>query len=96
MTKELKKNYSLLAAAAMKAMTPEYKFALKKRFNNTNIAIKALRKSKKQLKQSMDQLQREDSMIKLTSGIDLLHFLLKIVVLLYCLQLWAWNTLYEC
>ena len=33
MTKELRKTYSLLAAAAMKAMSPEYKYLVKKRFN---------------------------------------------------------------
>ena len=38
MTKELRKTYSLLAAAAMRAMTPETKFEVKKRFNETNTA----------------------------------------------------------
>ena len=50
MTKELRKTYSLLAAAAMRAMSPEYKFLIKKRFNSTNTAIKALRAEQKALK----------------------------------------------
>ena len=33
MTKELRKTYSLLAAAAMRAMTPETKFGVKKQYN---------------------------------------------------------------
>ena len=47
MTKELRKTYSLLAAAAMRAMTPETKFEVKRRFNETNTAIKALRAEQK-------------------------------------------------
>ena len=50
MTKELRKTYSLLAAAAMRAMTPEYMFEVKKRFNETNTAIKALRAEQKAAK----------------------------------------------
>ena len=50
MTKELRKTYSLLAAAAMRAMSPERKFTVKKRFNSTNTAIKALRAEQKLIK----------------------------------------------
>ena len=43
MTKELRKTYSLLAAAAMRAMTPEYKYVVKKLFNKMSTALKAMR-----------------------------------------------------
>ena len=42
MTKELRKTYSLLAAA-MRAMSPEFKYGVKKRFNQMNTALKAMR-----------------------------------------------------
>ena len=42
MTKELRKTYSLLAAAAMRAMSPEGKFKVKQEFNSVNTAIKQM------------------------------------------------------
>ena len=51
MTKELRKTYSLLASAAMRAMSPETKFDVKRRFNSTNTAIKALRAEQKAAKE---------------------------------------------
>ena len=40
MTKELRKTYSLLAAAAMRAMTPEFKYGVKKQFNRMNTSLR--------------------------------------------------------
>ena len=43
MTKELRKSYSLLAAAAMRAMSPEFKYGVKKLFNKMSTTLKAMR-----------------------------------------------------
>ena len=43
MTKELRKTYSLMASAAMRAMTSEYKYVVKKEFNKMRTALKAMR-----------------------------------------------------
>ena len=43
MTKELRKTYSLMASAALRAMSPEFKYGVKKEFNKMNTALKALR-----------------------------------------------------
>ena len=44
MTKELRKTYSLMAsAAALRAMSPEFKYGVKKQFNKMSTALKALR-----------------------------------------------------
>ena len=43
MTKELRKTYSLMASAAMRAMSPEFKYGVKKQFNKMGTALKALR-----------------------------------------------------
>ena len=47
-TKDLKKNYSLLASAALREMSPDMKFLVKKWFNRANGAIKELRKRTKE------------------------------------------------
>ena len=43
MTKELRKTYSLMASAALRAMSPEFKYGVKKEFNKMSTALKALR-----------------------------------------------------
>ena len=43
MTKELRKTYSLMASAALRAMSPEFKYGVKKQFNKMSTALKALR-----------------------------------------------------
>ena len=43
MTKELRKSYSLLAAAAMRAMSPEFKYGVMKLFNQMSTTLKAMR-----------------------------------------------------
>ena len=43
MTKELRKTYSLMASAALRAMSPEFKYGVKKQFNRMNTALKAMR-----------------------------------------------------
>ena len=50
MTKELRKTYSMLANAAMRAMSPEYKYAVKQEFNPVNSAIKKMRAEQKLIK----------------------------------------------
>ena len=47
-TKELKKNFSLLASAALREMSPVAKFMVKKYFNEANGAIKELRRKVKE------------------------------------------------
>ena len=47
MTKELRKTYSLLAAAVMRAMSPEFKYGIKKQFNKMSTALKAMRQKMK-------------------------------------------------
>ena len=47
-TKDLKKNFSLLASAAMREMSPDMKFLVKKWFNSANGAIKELRRKVKE------------------------------------------------
>ena len=47
-TKDLRKNYSLLASAALREMTPDAKFMVKKYFNEANGAIKELRRKVKE------------------------------------------------
>ena len=42
MTKELRKSYGLMASAALRAMTPEYKYGVKKLFNQMNTTLKAM------------------------------------------------------
>ena len=43
MTKELRKTYGLMASAALRAMSPEFKYGVKKQFNRMNTALKAMR-----------------------------------------------------
>ena len=43
MTKELKKSYGLMASAALRAMSPEFKYGVKKQFNKMSTALKAMR-----------------------------------------------------
>ena len=43
MTKELRKTYSLMASAALRAMSPEFKYGVKKEFNKMVTALKAMR-----------------------------------------------------
>ena len=43
MTKELRKTYGLMASAALRAMSPEYKYGVKKQFNKMSTALKAMR-----------------------------------------------------
>ena len=42
MTKELRKSYGLMASAAMRAMTPEFKYGVKKLFNQMSTTMKAM------------------------------------------------------
>ena len=42
MTKELRKSYGLMASAALRAMSPEFKYGVKKQFNRMNTALKAM------------------------------------------------------
>ena len=58
MTKALRKTYSLLAAAAMRSMTPEGKFKLKKEFSSVNTAIKELRRQQKEMKETYGQYSK--------------------------------------
>ena len=50
MTKDLKKTYSMLANAAMRAMSPEFKYSVKQQFNPVNSAIKKMRAEQKAIK----------------------------------------------
>ena len=43
MTKELRKTYGLMASAALRAMSPEFKYGVKKQFNKMSTALKAMR-----------------------------------------------------
>ena len=43
MTKELRKSYGLMASAALRAMTSEFKYGVKKQFNRMSTALKAMR-----------------------------------------------------
>ena len=43
MTKELRKSYGLMASAALRAMSPEFKYGVKKQFNKMSTALKAMR-----------------------------------------------------
>ena len=43
MTKEFRKSYRLIASAALRAMTSEYKYVVKKEFNKMRTALKAMR-----------------------------------------------------
>ena len=43
MTKELRKTYSLMASAALRAMSPEFKYGVKKEFNKMGTTLKAMR-----------------------------------------------------
>ena len=45
MTKELRKTYGLMASAALRAMSPEFKYGVKKEFNKMSTALKAMRAS---------------------------------------------------
>ena len=47
MTKELRKTYSLMASAALRAMSPEFKYGVKKEFNKMSTALKAMRQKMK-------------------------------------------------
>ena len=42
-TKDLKKTYGLMASATLRAMSPEFKYGVKKQFNKMSTALKALR-----------------------------------------------------
>ena len=55
MTKALRKTYSLLAAAAMRAMSPEGKFHVKQEFSATNNAIKQLRLNQRAMRMKYGQ-----------------------------------------
>ena len=43
MTKELRKTYGIMTSAAMRAMSPEFKYGVKKQFNKMSTALKAMR-----------------------------------------------------
>ena len=43
MTKELRKTYNLMASAALRAMSPEFKYGVKKQFNKMSTALKVMR-----------------------------------------------------
>ena len=43
MTKELRKSYGLMTSAALRAMTPEFKYGVKKLFNQMNTTLKVMR-----------------------------------------------------
>ena len=58
-TKTLKKTYSLLAAAAMRAMTPEYKWLLKKKLAPYNAARKAMGQKVSEYKASLGYMPRK-------------------------------------
>ena len=47
MTKELRKTYGLMASAALRAMSPEFKYGVKKQFNKMSTALKAMRQKMK-------------------------------------------------
>ena len=47
MTKELRKTYGLMASAALRAMSPEFKYGVKKQFNKMGTALKAMRQKMK-------------------------------------------------
>ena len=56
MTKELRKSYSLMAATALRAMPPEFKYGVKKYFSQMCTALKAMSTAElKQRKLFMDQ-----------------------------------------
>ena len=42
MTKELRKTYGLMASAALRAMSPEFKYGVKKQFNKMSTALKGM------------------------------------------------------
>ena len=72
MTKELRKTYGLMASAALRAMSPEFKYGVKKQFNKMSTALKAMRAKMKKRKLFTGQLTREDSLGKLITGTNLL------------------------
>ena len=43
MTKELRKSYRLIASAALRAMSSEFKYDVKKLFNQMSTTLKAMR-----------------------------------------------------
>ena len=47
MTKELRKTYGFMASAALRAMSPEFKYGVKKEFNKMSTALKAMRQKMK-------------------------------------------------
>ena len=42
MTKELRKTYGLMASAALRAMSSEFKYGVKKQFNKMSTALKGM------------------------------------------------------
>ena len=82
MTKELRKTYSLMASAAMRAMSAEFKYGVKKEFNKMSTALKAMRAKMKAEKAVYRPLTGEDSLGRLITGISSLHFLLMTLIFL--------------
>ena len=85
MTKELRKTYGLMASAALRAMSSEFKYGVKKEFNKMSTALKAMRQKMKAEKDLYGQSTREDSLGRLIIGINSLTLILMILLFLKCL-----------
>ena len=70
MTKELRKTYSLMASAALRAMSPEFKYCVKKEFNKMGTALKAMRAKLKAEKALYGLYNRRGSLGRLITGIN--------------------------
>ena len=70
MTKELRKTYGLMASAALRAMSPEFKYGVKKQFNKMNTALKAMRAKMKAEKALYGPINKRDSLGRSITGIN--------------------------
>ena len=84
MTKELRKTYSLMAAA-MRAMSPEYKYGVKKRFNQMSTALKAMRQKMKAEKALYGPINKRGFFGKIDFWNRLIALSIMILLSLLCL-----------
>ena len=80
MTKELRKTYSLMASAALRAMSPEFKYGVKKQFNKMRTALKTMRAKMKAEKALYGPYNKRGLFGRLTSGANSLTLLLMILI----------------
>ena len=85
MTKELRKTYGLMASAALRAMSAEFKYGVKKEFNKMSTALKAMRQKMKAEKALYGPINKRGFFGKIDFWNRLIALSIMILLSLLCL-----------